>query len=286
MRYLTIQRKKAFPACMAPAQVYIEDPNGELTIAGSPCRLLGTLKNGEQKSFLVDEESRQVFLIFKPRTKDKLNSSVTIPAGAANVFLTGKYAMDGGAFPFRFEGVPLTPQQQERAQMQKKKQKRSTILGVILGTILGIGLVFLGGHFAGKAEAKTFIQGEFSITLNEDFEKADLGDYYAGFESDDVVVVANREDKSYFGNISLEQYAQLVQKNDPSLQLRRENGLICMTYTRTVDGMEYFYMLFCYESQDAFWTVNFATPVGFRKNHEKHFIEWAGTVKISQFSQL
>ena len=52
MRYLTIKRHKSLIGWAVQVRVYIEDPfSPELDICGVPCRLLGMLKNNQEKSF-------------------------------------------------------------------------------------------------------------------------------------------------------------------------------------------------------------------------------------------
>ncbi|MBQ9745983.1 MAG: hypothetical protein IJW21_04100, partial [Clostridia bacterium] len=64
MRKLTIKRAKTYVACLAKMNVYIEDENNyDLIINNSPCRKLGTLKNGEEKTFEISEASARVFVI-------------------------------------------------------------------------------------------------------------------------------------------------------------------------------------------------------------------------------
>ena len=63
MRNLTIRREKHFVASLATMKVYIEDPTAnDLTINGVSCRKLGTLKNGEEKTFTIAEEAAKVFV--------------------------------------------------------------------------------------------------------------------------------------------------------------------------------------------------------------------------------
>ena len=78
MRNLTIMRAKSVVACAATMKVYIEDPMcDDLTINGLPCRFLGKLKNGEVKTFQIDESAAKVFVI----ADNSIQVSVAIFAG-------------------------------------------------------------------------------------------------------------------------------------------------------------------------------------------------------------
>ena len=283
MRYLAIQRKKAYPGCLAKARIYIEDSlSPELTISGVPCRFLDTIKNGEEKRFLIDHEARQVFLIFNIKTKDKLSSSVTIPAGDENVALVGKYRMDSGAVFFHFEGMELSPEQKARQQAQKKKNTRNMLLGALVGTLVGVAMIFLASGGFSKTPNKTFTKGDFSITLTEDFTESSLDDFYAYYQSDEVMAVVLQEDKALFGNMSLTKYADfLAEANGYDTTQKEKDGIPYFSYTATIEGLNYYYMVFCYESENAFWAVNFGTPIGNRDDLESSFMKWAQSVQIS-----
>ncbi len=285
MRTLTIRRNKAYPGWALKTQVYLEDAGGELTISGVPCRLLGTLKNGEEKTFCIDCAQRQLFLIFNPKTKEKMNSSVTIPAGEENVCLSGKYHNEMGYFPFRFDGIAPTQEQQAREQAQKKRSIRNGVIGALIGTLIAVGLLALGANLASKPSPQTFSKGDFSISLTKDFEESYAQDYYAYYESDEVVTFVMQEGKQFLGNLSLQEYARLLMNvNGYKVELKEKDHMVWFSYTQTIDQMQFYYMVFCYEGDDAFWTVNFATPIGSRNKMEKKIINWAESVRIAQAS--
>ena len=248
------------------------------------CRCLGTLKNGEQKSFPVDDYSRQVFLILNRRNANKYHFAVTIPAGTENVFLAGQFYSQATTAVFRFEGGYQTPEQQTREAARQKRQSRITIIAIAVGIILAAALSYMSSQLAGKVDPKTFSYQDFSITLTEDFVQCSYDNTDVAFESDEVAVFASRDDKGYFGNISLKDYAQMAiqASGRADTQLHQEGARIWITYTARIDGMEYFYMVQFYESEDAFWLVNFATPIGFREKYENQFMKWADSVIVAR----
>ena len=127
MRNLTIHRTKSFVACLATMKVYIEDPNVcDLVINGLPCRKLGTLKNGETKTFEIEDNFAKLFVIIDRFSKGYCNEFYNIPAGTEDIELSGKNEFNlttGNAF--RFDGVTLrccssTAQRRREYPMQRR----------------------------------------------------------------------------------------------------------------------------------------------------------------------
>ena len=93
MRNLTIKRTKSFVGCLGKMKVYIEDPlSNEMTINNTPCRKLSVLKNGEEKTFLIDENEAKVFVIADKLSKGFCNEYYNVPAGEEDVFGHRHYA--------------------------------------------------------------------------------------------------------------------------------------------------------------------------------------------------
>lgn len=146
MRNLTIKRTKSFVACLGKMKVYIEDPtSNELFINDVPCRKLGDLKNGEEKTFLIDENEAKVFVIADKLSRNYCNEFFRIPAGYGDVFLSGKnHYNPASGNPFRFDGVT----DEEVLKNRKKGTQKglivmcvAVVIGFILGFILTAGLI-------------------------------------------------------------------------------------------------------------------------------------------------
>ena len=105
MRNLIIRRNKSLAGCLGKVRVYIEDAeNGELNIRGSLCRKLGELKNGEEKSFTISDAAVGVYVIADAITRDFCGDMKRIPAGEADVHLSGKNRFDPqNGNPFAFD---------------------------------------------------------------------------------------------------------------------------------------------------------------------------------------
>ena len=91
MRNLTIKRTKSFVACLAKIRIYIEDPTAnEISINNTPCRKLGELKNGEEKTFQIPNEAVKVFVIADKLSRNICNEYYQIPEGEDDISLSGK----------------------------------------------------------------------------------------------------------------------------------------------------------------------------------------------------
>lgn len=282
MRYLTITRHKSFVACAATDHVYIADPQStEITIAGVPCRKLGVLKNGQQQTFLIGDEVQQIFLISGKLTRNLFYSTLMIPAGQENVALSGKHHFVLGSNPFRFDGIPPTPQQKALEKKQARKGIAILIVAVVLGWMVG---GFIGRQLFSpdKPKAKTFTKEDFSITLTDEFEEATLDGFYAAYESPSAAVFTLRESKFFFGDISLEEYVQLVFKANGQIGMKANShrNMLWFSYEKVVDGRNMYYMAFCCEGEDAFWLVQFVTPSTNKDDYTETFLKWAESIRV------
>ena len=63
MRYLTVKRNDSSVNRKLPATVYIEDSSANNAfINGVPCRFLGFLSNGEEKTFQIGDMPSKVYI--------------------------------------------------------------------------------------------------------------------------------------------------------------------------------------------------------------------------------
>lgn len=144
MRNLTITRRKSFVACAMKDQVYIRDEQArEIIINGVPCRKIGDIKNGESKTFQIDEGEQQVFLIVDKLSKNYCNATVTVPEGQEDVVLAGVHKFVFGSNPFCFDSVHLTEEQRTKQEQNTQKGAVILIAAIILGLVVGY---FLSGH--------------------------------------------------------------------------------------------------------------------------------------------
>ena len=288
MRKLTIKRKKSFVASLAKLKVYIEDPAGELDITGIKCRLLGTLANGEEKSFYIEENAAKVFVIADKMSRDYCYDCRNLPEGNEDIYLTGKNAFNpatGNAF--RFEGGT----DEEVAKRHKESKKgglivliTAIVIGLTAGWIIGSGVTYSKK----KATPKDFSYEEMTITLTALFKEEEV-EGRTVFTSNDVAVFVLREN-FVAGDIDLSGYtvrgyAELARENNPVMAdatYEETDGVPNMVYTYAGDdGKTYVYFTTFYKSSNAFWIVQYFVNESGYASRKPKFIEWAKTVHFA-----
>ena len=141
MRNLTIQRRKTFVACAMKVKVYIEDAtSNEIVIGGVACRKLGDVKNGETKTFQIDNNSARVFVIADKLSKNYCSEFYQLPEGSEDVFLSGKnYFNPLAGNPFRFDNND-NPEVLENRKKGKRVGTIVMIVAMVVGFIIGFAL--------------------------------------------------------------------------------------------------------------------------------------------------
>ena len=262
MRNLTIKRTKSFVGTIVKVKVYIEDPAAnELTINKVPCRKLGTLKNGEEKTFQIGEQGAKVFVIGDRLSKSYCNDMYQLSDGQKDVVLTGKntFSLLTG-HPFRFDD-----NESPEALENRKKSKRRGCVVMGLALLLGMVLGFISAFYEAPAEPKTFSAQGMSITLTDAFEEFDGEEFTVAYGSEDFVVLGLKEEFSLqegFADYTLEEYGNLVLENNgmEDFTLDSFEGLTYFEYVSTdpETNDDYYYFSCVYKASDAFWLIHFA----------------------------
>ncbi len=137
MRNVTVRREKSFAGCLTKVRVCVEDHEagrvGRLVINGTPCRKLGTLKNGEEKTFSVGERAARLFVIADSLSKGFCSEFYELPEGAEDVRLSGRCRFnpaDGNAF--RFDG-----EVSRAAQENRKNSVRRGVAVLVAACVIG-----------------------------------------------------------------------------------------------------------------------------------------------------
>lgn len=287
MRNLTIHRMKTFVGCMAKMKVYIEDPEaGELDINGVLCRKIGELKNGEEKTFVITQRAVKVYVIAGTSSRNFCNDYCTVPEGTEDVHLTGKNRYNpANGNAFRFDGIHDDEVKQNRKKGFRKGLViliASCLVGLVVGVVAGL-LPFL------MQTPKTFTADEMQITLHDGFTEVELENVHACYATKEVVVFAIKEavaDAPMLEGLTLEEYGELVLDGnlvDESIQLQKVDGLTCFEYlaTNPDNGVDYIYFSVVYQSADAYWLVQFATPEEKIQDYSRSFVEWAKSVAFT-----
>lgn len=282
MRNLTITRRKSFVGCVMKDQVYIRDEQAkEITIDGVPCRKIGDIKNGESKTFQIEDGEQQIFLIVDKASKEYCNASVTISEGQEDIALSGIHKFCFGSNPFHFDGVQLS---EEQLAKQKKNNRKGAVIMIAASLVgLAVGLFLSRGLFgAEKASPKNFTKDEFQITLTDAFEPTEAEDFFAVYRSKSVMVFTLREAKELFDDITVEEYGDLVLEANgrTGIKMNQDERFIWFEYIDTPDERETYYLAVCCQGENAFWIVNFATPASNRDQYKETFLNWAKSIKV------
>jgi hypothetical protein len=293
VRNLTIQRRKSFVACTGKLKVYIEDPAGDLTINGAPCRKLGEVKNGQTATFPIDENGGRLYAIFDKLSRDYCNDFYTVPAGAEDISVAGQCKFNpASGNAFRFDGSDNTEEGMAHHKRGNRKGLIFLIVALLIGGIFG---KFVGGWIGGalvrdkdNAEPKTFTAEGMSITLNENFSKDAVDMFTACYSSGEAAVFALKEPFTLMDgleNYTLEQYGQLVLQTNgmTDFELQTVDGILYFEYEadNEADKTTYYYFSTLHKATDAFWLVQFACDTKDAEELNPSFIQWAKSVSFS-----
>lgn len=290
MRNLTIKREKRFAACAVRMKVYIEDScANDLTINGSACRFLGTLKNGEEATFSVSDAEARVYVIADKLSKDYCNDYYTLPAGTEDVSLTGRNKLDlASGNAFRFDGVEDAGALKNRA---KGRNKGAVVLvaAIIIGLILG----GIGGSFlvrsilSSPGKPQEFRVADLRITLTDKFREVEVPQYTGAFESKEVAVFVLQENRGpfdAFGVNTLTDYAKAVQQtNGHTAPIEEDEYFLYYEYSfkNPSTGKEYHYFTMMYKNPVDFYIVQFAVPDEKTEEYRDTVMEWARSVNVN-----
>lgn len=288
MRNLTIKRKKTFVASLGKLKIYIEDPNAsEITVDNIPCRKLGEIKNGEEETFQIEENSVKVFAIFDKLSKNYCNEFYQLPEGQDDIVLSGKCKYNpANGNAFRFDGNDC-----EEVIANRKRNTKKGLVVLIVAIIVGsiVGYLLTGNLFSNdKASEKTFSASGMSITLTDEFTQSEFEGYTATYGSENVAVIALKEDYSLMEELrdyTIKEYIELVVQasNLTSVQIKTAGELTYFEYEATNPSTEdtYRYFSYVYKTNDSFWLIQFATLSEDADKYDNQIAEWAKSVKFA-----
>lgn len=294
MRNLTIRRTKSFVGCLATIKVYIEAPSApEITINGIPCRKLGELKNGEEKTFLIDYFAAKVFVIADKLSKNYCNEFYQLPDGTEDIFLSGKNHLSiGGGNPFRFDNNTTEEVLANRARNTRKGliiTVACAIVGAVVGYFIATTLFASSGPTKGKkVEPETFTYENMSITLTNEFQSSEIEGFNAVFGTADVAIFVLKEDFDLmegFEDYTVREYLDVVIEANALEETDEKtvDGRMYITYEATnPDNVTCRYYGFAFKTHDAFWLIQFATVVENVEEFEPKIMEWAKSVTFAE----
>lgn len=281
MRNLTIKRTKSFVAGLAKIQIYIEDPTAnEISINNTPCRKLGDLKNGEEKTFSIGNESAKVFVIADKLSRNISNEYYQLPEGEEDVTLSGKNKYNpatGNAF--RFDN-----NENEAVTANRKKGIKRGIVVLIVAAIIGFVIGFTKVSVFDAPKEKDFSAPGVTITLTDEFYKYNDDEYVAVYDSENVAVFISKvdttEDDSFTEYVEFfAAYCDLT-PND----IKTTDGLTHFAYTNvsSTNNVEYHYAVYLYETDNAFWAIEFATTKKDASSYADEIHDWAKSVTFAE----
>lgn len=288
MRNLTIKRTKSFVGCLGKIKVYIEDPaSNEITINHTACRKIGDLKNGEEKTFQIEEHAAKVFVIADTLSKDYCNEYYQLSDGQEDIFLSGKNRFNpanGNAFQF-------DNNKSKEIVINRKLGTRKGLIVLLSCIVVGLilGQWFIPDLFSDKTpKMKTFSADKMTITLTDEFRKTNMENFTVVYDSKAVAVFALKEEfilVDGFADYTLEQYADLViqANNLSSVQIKTVDGLTGFQYdvTKSETNETYRFFTYVYKTNDAFWCVQFATQTKNVEAYESQITQWAKSIAFS-----
>lgn len=288
MRKLTIKREKSFVGSLTKMKVYIEDASSsEISLNNVSYRKIGDLKNGEEKTFIIDDNKCNLLIIGDKASKDICNEIYNIKAGEEDIYLTGKNIFNPAAGnAFRFNGVADSQVLTNRKNANKKGIIFLSIF-VVIGLICG---VLLGKTLSQSAfnQQKKFSEEGMTITLTNKFRKASIDGYTVCYDSKDVAVFAIKEKFSSakdFEKYTLSEYGNLLISSNnlnSSVKVRNNNGLTYFEYQNTnpETNEPYHFFTTVYKTSDSFWMIQFVTLEKNYNDYKQNFVDWAKNVEF------
>ena len=132
---------------------------------------------------------------------------------------------------------------------------------------------------------KVFSCEEMRITLTDDFAEEDIDAYTGVFESSNSAVFVLREDKSLLPGVDFDNYVELVAEANQNAgreigDIHRKDGIPLFEYDFTNDstGQTFRYYTTIFESEDAFWLVQFTSFASDYKDLVDQFHKYARSV--------
>ncbi len=282
MRKLTIKREKSFVGCLGKMKVYIEDPtSSDLAIGNDSFRKLGTLKNGEEKTFEIGCGAARICVIADKLSKDVCNELYPLPEGEEDIYLSGKNIynpLKGNSFYFNGVTDSAVP----------ANRKKGTLIGIaifvgaiILGVVVGLGRA---GVFESN-DPKTFTYEDVQITLTEAFDEDFVDGANMAYSTDDVLCFLIEDDFSYFedgDSMSVTEYGELIADYNETQMIKMPNGMYGMIFREPVGVETLYYYAFVHKGKSGYWFIQFAVFEEDKAKYEQQIYDWASSFKDAE----
>jgi len=161
---------------------------------------------------------------------------------------------------------------------------KKKLIGLFVVTLL----LLTGCGLGGAKNSKVFDEGNFKITLNENFEKKTLASatYYYENNKDTMgltVLLETYDSLSALNmnkDTTLKEYADVIIKQMPSATMKTEGNFMYFTYSKPVSGSNYFYMATMFKGEKGFYLLNFFCFDKDKDTNLDKFLSWAKTVEV------
>ncbi len=138
---------------------------------------------------------------------------------------------------------------------------------------------------------EVFEKDGFSITLTSEFLEKEYENYFVSYDSKNILVAVIKEPFSALEGLedyTLGRYADLMKLNctkdtiTPS-DVTETDGVTYFEYSFfNKEGTSYKYLTAMYKGDDAFWTVQFATPLSEYEGFKIQILEFAKSVDVTK----
>ena len=264
MRKLTIKREKSFVGSIGILKIYIQDnENFDLVISGDNCRMLGEIKNGEEKTFEIENVATKIYAIADKSSRDYCNDLYQLDEGEEDIFLSGKCKFNpAAANAFHFNG---NNGNESTANRKKSVTKGAFVLigAMVFGLLAGyFGMNLILG--SGSNKPKEFQVDNMSITLTKDFDQINKSGYRTAFVSRDVSVLVSEDSISASGSIlshfTSEEYAKYIMElNNVEGEVKTDGDLVGFSFSgEDSKGDKYQYYAYVYTHDNVHWMIQFA----------------------------
>ena len=261
-------------------------------INNTPCRKIGDLKNGEEKTFQITEQESKVFVIGDKSTKEYCCEYYQLPESSEDIVLSGKNKFNPAAGnAFRFDN-----NESQGIDEYRKQGVHKGVLILIIAVVIGAiaGFLTTSELFLNKTpDVKNFSSNGMTIALTDEFTEVDVVNFTAAYESENVFVFALKEAFTLFdgfGDNTIEQYTDLVIESNSldSVQTKTDDGLTLFEYTYTLPETNdvYKYFAYTYKANDAFWLIQFAVLNESADEYAQQITEWANSVEFDSWNRL
>ncbi|MBR3991089.1 MAG: hypothetical protein IKR53_05385 [Clostridia bacterium] len=303
MRNLTIKRAESDVGSQKILTVYIEDPeSGEATVNGVSCRKIGELKNGEKKTFEIEEGSLKLLATVDGADSAGRGIAFLLPEGSEDVSLSLKphpghsaekeeHACKSGDDAAEKEADEEDTDDGETAvEKTVRRPRRGLVVFIVaFAAVLIAGLVAAGFLLPKKTvREKTFSADGMTVTLTDEFKRETRDGYTLSYTSKDAGLFAVKEPfelAEKFEERTPEQYADMmiasdgltgVEKVADGDAIRWEND-----YVAPDTGKIYRCHTYVYKTSDAFWMIRFSTLKEKDGEYGPKIESWAKTVKFA-----